>query len=298
MDINELKALIAVADHGSLKAAARATGIDRGTLRRRIDALEARFAVPLVIREAHGTELSHVGQDVVIGARRIVEQAQRMVSRAHGSVEPRGELTVRAPAGMPASIFAMAAKIAAETMPQVCMTFVEVDDPLSDGLDRVDLVVHWGPDTTGEAWRTFEVLQAPLKLLASPAYLVGHGSPPSLAAALDHHRILAWAAPGMPGDVVLDTQGRPLAFSPSVVCASPVVLFHMAAMGAGIALVVEGGFPIAGLEPDALVEVLPGAIGQKRSLYVSYRYSLHADPRVAAVCDLIERFVAAMGHVT
>lgn len=43
MDINELRSLIALADHGSLNAAARALDVDRTTVRRRLDAIEARF---------------------------------------------------------------------------------------------------------------------------------------------------------------------------------------------------------------------------------------------------------------
>lgn len=72
-DLDELRAFLAVVEHGSAKAAADALGIPRSTLRRRIDALEQRIGASLLWADSRGTRLSPKG-------RLMVEEAQAMLA--------------------------------------------------------------------------------------------------------------------------------------------------------------------------------------------------------------------------
>lgn len=291
MDVNELRALIAVAEHGSLKAAARALDLDRSTLRRRLDALEARFEAPLIVRAQRGSELTQAGLEAVARARRIVEQTQGLLQVGRDALEPQGSVTLVATPGMPPPGLGDLGRFAAQTMPRVRFTIAEAEDPIGEA-DTADIMLHWSPGTPPAGWRTFELIEAPMRLFASLDYIERHGIPGSLAELLADHRILAWTAPGIPPSLVVDCDGKPHSFDPVTTSASPPFLFHMAAAGAGVALVVEGGYPIASLERDALVELLPGVVRQTRTLCVSYRLALEEDPRVAQLTTVIQAFAA------
>jgi len=71
-DLDELRAFLAVVEHGSAKAAADTLGLARSTLRRRIDTLDQRIGSPLFWTDSQGTRLSPKG-------RLMVEEAQAML---------------------------------------------------------------------------------------------------------------------------------------------------------------------------------------------------------------------------
>ncbi|MEM9861026.1 MAG: LysR family transcriptional regulator [Myxococcota bacterium] len=88
---DDVQWFIAVADHGSLKAAARATGISQPTLGRRMEALEAAVGTPLLVRTTRGTELTAAGE-------RLLPHARAMADEAAGILRLREEL-LRGPDG-------------------------------------------------------------------------------------------------------------------------------------------------------------------------------------------------------
>ena len=88
-DLDELRAFLAIVEHGSAKAAADATGLPRSTLRRRIDALEQRLGAPLLWADPRGTRRSPKG-------RLMVEEAQAMLA-AYASLLERARRAGRGP---------------------------------------------------------------------------------------------------------------------------------------------------------------------------------------------------------
>jgi len=300
MDLDEIRALVAVADHGSVKAASRALGIDRSTLRRRVDALEARVGTELLLRDHRGAELTHSGRAIVERGRGLVREADHLLALGRGDVEPSGDLTFLATTGMPPRAYGFLQQTLASMMPRVRLAFVESEDPLGRGNDHADFIVHWGPDSPGDAWRTHEMTQGPIRALASPAWLDANGRPESLRQLLTEHRILEWRQPGVEPPRWRDADGRLIEYTPAVTASSPIYLFFMAAASGGVALVPEGGFDIAGLDEGALVRVLEDEIRALVPLCVSYRAILRADPRVSQLIAMIDQFVAirtpSVGH--
>ncbi len=63
MNLDELRAFVAVAETGSIVAAARSLNFARATLRRRLDELEARAGLPLLYRTAQGVTLTEAGAE-------------------------------------------------------------------------------------------------------------------------------------------------------------------------------------------------------------------------------------------
>jgi len=67
MDIRHIRYFLAVADSGSVAAAARQLDIVQPALSRQIRDLEEELGAPLVLRSAKGVELTAVGEQFALG---------------------------------------------------------------------------------------------------------------------------------------------------------------------------------------------------------------------------------------
>ncbi|MBN3798876.1 LysR substrate-binding domain-containing protein [Burkholderia lata] len=76
MKHHQLRALAAIAEHGSLRAAARAIHLSQPALTKAIRELELDLGVPLVTRNARGAQLTRFGQAVYARARLILAEMQ------------------------------------------------------------------------------------------------------------------------------------------------------------------------------------------------------------------------------
>jgi DNA-binding transcriptional LysR family regulator len=72
-DWNDLKYLVALAEHGSTLAAARALQVNASTVQRRLLELEERIGQPLVRRESTGYHLTDYGRELIPLAQRVAE---------------------------------------------------------------------------------------------------------------------------------------------------------------------------------------------------------------------------------
>lgn len=90
--------LLAVVDHGSFSAAARAIGTPVATLSRKVTELERLLATRLLIRTTRKLTLTNAGLVYVAKARGILEQLEEAEREAAGEfIAPKGELVVSAP---------------------------------------------------------------------------------------------------------------------------------------------------------------------------------------------------------
>ena len=71
MSAAKLRAFLAVAQHGSFSAAARAVGLSQPTLTTQVQALERQHKVVLFHRQGHRIELTSVGEHLLPIARQI-----------------------------------------------------------------------------------------------------------------------------------------------------------------------------------------------------------------------------------
>lgn len=78
---NDLQFVHAVAEHGSLSAAARTLGVNHSTVQRRITLLEANTGIELFERGRHGYRLRPEGRDVLASLRLMETAAERIGSR-------------------------------------------------------------------------------------------------------------------------------------------------------------------------------------------------------------------------
>lgn len=77
MKYHQLKALVAVAESGSIRAAARSLFLSQAALTKAIRELEEELELPLVTRTTHGAELTEFGQKLNVRAQTIVGEMRR-----------------------------------------------------------------------------------------------------------------------------------------------------------------------------------------------------------------------------
>ena len=97
MDWDDVRVFLAVARHGSLRAAGRALGLSQPTIGRRLAAFEATFGGPTLFdRLPEGLRLNAAGEQLVPAAEG-VERAALMLERRRAAASPELSGTVRPP---------------------------------------------------------------------------------------------------------------------------------------------------------------------------------------------------------
>jgi DNA-binding transcriptional LysR family regulator len=98
--LKQIESFVAVATKGSLTAAAQAEGVAPAVIGRRIDALEARLGVKLLVRTTRRITLTHEGSAFLEDCQRLLaDLANAEASVTAGGVKASGYLRVTAPAG-------------------------------------------------------------------------------------------------------------------------------------------------------------------------------------------------------
>ncbi len=98
--LKQIESFVSVATKGSLTAAALAEGVAPAVMGRRIDALEARLGVKLLLRTTRKLTLTHEGSAFLEDCQRLLaELASAEAGVSAGGVQASGHLRITAPAG-------------------------------------------------------------------------------------------------------------------------------------------------------------------------------------------------------
>ena len=98
--LKQIESFAAVATKGSLTAAAHAEGVAPAVIGRRIDALEERLGVKLLVRTTRRITLTHEGSAFLEDCQRLLaDLANAEASVSAGGVKASGHLRITAPAG-------------------------------------------------------------------------------------------------------------------------------------------------------------------------------------------------------
>ena len=101
LDWSRVQAFLAVAEEGSLSAAARRLGTSQPTLGRQVKSLEAELSTRLFARRAKGLELTEAGAALVGPARSMRDAAMQLALTAAGrEQELAGTVRITAPVGV------------------------------------------------------------------------------------------------------------------------------------------------------------------------------------------------------
>src|SRR5215831_5131534 len=176
-DLNDIYFFASVVEYGGFSAAARATGIEKSRLSRRITALETRLGVRLLQRTTRALELTEAGQRFFERCVATVEGAQA----AYDSVadlrrEPAGLVRLSSPVLLTQRCLAHVLPGYMTVHPNVSV-FVEATDRTVNVIEeRFDVAIRAKPvieDVAGLVAKTLGHSQR--VLVGSPAFLDHYG---------------------------------------------------------------------------------------------------------------------------
>jgi DNA-binding transcriptional LysR family regulator len=175
--LKQLESFVLVATKGSLTATAHAEGVAPAVIGRRIDALEARLGVKLLVRTTRKITLTHEGSAFLEDCQRLLaDLASAEASVSAGGVKASGHLRITAPAGF-------GRRHVAPLVPKFIAQHPEVSVSLNLG-DRVVDIVNEGFDCAVRVGDLPDSSLISVRLadnrrlcVATPGYLKRAGSP-------------------------------------------------------------------------------------------------------------------------
>ena len=152
MDLEELRALLAVAERGSFLAAATDLRVPRGTLRRQIDALEARAGVLLLERSARGVTLTRAGELLCARGRALLDEGAALLAAVRASArEEQGPLRIQAPIGLPPEAVVNFVRLARTFAPERSWRLKICLEPAAH-CDDADIALYLGDAAPPTGW--------------------------------------------------------------------------------------------------------------------------------------------------
>ena len=287
--LKQLESFVSVATRGSLTAAARAEGVAPAIMGRRIDALEERLGVKLLVRTTRRLSLTHEGAAFLEDCQRLLADfANAEASVSAGGVKASGHLRVTAPAGF-------GRRHVAPLVPKFRDLHRDVTISLNLGDRVVDLAAE-GYDCAVRVGDLADSLLVSVRLadnrrlcVATPDYLKRHGTPQHpnelhkfdcLTLSSDASQTRGWAF-HVEGEVVHLKPGGPLD------CSDGQVLHDWCLGGQGIAW--RSTWEVESeIASGRLVEVLAGFAAPPNGIYAVFPQRKHLPLRVRLWIDFLK----------
>ncbi|MDM0091216.1 MULTISPECIES: LysR family transcriptional regulator [unclassified Variovorax] len=175
--LTQLESFVSVATRGSLTAAAKAEGVAPAIIGRRIDALEERLGVKLLLRTTRRLTLTHEGSAYLEDCQRLLaEFANAEASVSAGGVKASGHLRVTAPAGFGRRHVAPLVPRFHALHPEVTISLNLSDRVVDVAGESFDCAVRVGdlPDSSLVSLRLADNRR---RCVATPEFLRRHGTP-------------------------------------------------------------------------------------------------------------------------
>jgi DNA-binding transcriptional LysR family regulator len=287
MDWDDFRLVLAVAEGGSLMAAARRLAVVQSTAFRRLNALEKRLGVRLFERLAGGYVPSAAGRRVIAAAERMREAADE-AARAVTGLDARLSGTVRVTAAdsvghallvAPVARFlaahpSLAVEVAIENR-ILALTRREADVALrAQRVTEPELV---GRRLSGIAWTVYAA-----RAYAARAYAARHGTP-RVSAEFARHRLIGWdeASASSPALAWLERA----AGGKAPVYRANSIVNQLRAAEAGIGLALLPCF--LGDPSPALARAMPPPAELARELWIATHRDLRRTARVRAFMEFV-----------
>jgi len=290
MDLEELRAFLAVIETGSFLGAERSLNMPRATVRRRVDALEARAGVPLLNKTREGIVATEAGSVLFTRGRLMIQEATALVAsiREIGQ-EPSGVLRVMLPVGLPPHLLVQLLAIVRASYPRLSVHLRFSEDPVGGLLDDVDMALHFGARSPPGPWVSYELPRIREWLVGTAEYLARCGTPETVED-LAGHTLFSWEAPGDDPRRWPLRSGGTFAVEPALVASDIHLLRQCVLSGLGLALLPDALVPDPGAEVDPVVPVLVGLVGRERPLRLVVPSVLSDLPKIKAILKHVRAF--------
>jgi DNA-binding transcriptional LysR family regulator len=239
--LKQLESFVSIAQRGSLTAAAHAEGVAPAIMGRRLDALEERLGVKLLLRTTRRITLTHEGSAFLEDCQRILSDlANAEASVSAGGIKASGHLRTTAPAGFGRRHVAPLVPQFQALHPEVTISLNLSDRVVDLAAEGFDCAVRVGdmPDSSLVSVRMADNRRL---CVAAPAFLARHGTPQTPADLLrlscltlssDASQTRGWAFRSQPGDATGVTYLKPAG---PLDCSDGQVLHDWCLAGYGIA---------------------------------------------------------------
>lgn len=282
MDWDDLRYFLAVAETGSLSAAARQLGSHQPTVGRRIQTLEEHLGARLFKRHARGFSLNQTGQSVIDAVRAMAESATTVERRVTGR---DARLTGRVRISAVDAIATLWLTPVLAKLQALHPGIEIVLTPASHSADltrlEADIAIRLFRPTDGQLVAR-RVAALAFGLFAAPAYLEQHGTP-EREKDLARHALIDFddRLSHLPESQWLSraSDGRPPVFR------SESTLTRAAAAAAGIGISVLSLYGVAG--QLGLLRILPKAKIPKRDIWLVTHADLKQSARMRATLDFL-----------
>jgi DNA-binding transcriptional LysR family regulator len=184
--LKQIEAFVSAATRGSLSAAARVEGVTPAIIGRRLDALETRLGVKLLLRTTRKLTITFEGQAFLEDCQKTLNDlANAEAAVSLGSVRASGQLRVSAPSGFGRRHVAPLVGDFMLANPEVRVN-LNLSDRLVDLVnENIDCAVRIG-ELTDSSLISVRLGEMRRMVVASPAYLVAHGVPRQPADLANH----------------------------------------------------------------------------------------------------------------
>ena len=300
--LKQLETLVAVATRGSLIGAARAEGVAPAVIGRRLDALESRLGVKLLVRTTRRITLTHEGSAFLEDCQRLLmDLANAEASVSEGGVKASGHLRITAPAGFGRRHVAPLVPYFRERHPEVTISLNLSDRVVDVASEGFDCAVRVGdlPDSSLVSVRLADNRRM---CVATPRYLKLNGTPQTpadlvrfdcltLSSNASQTRGWAFASPQDNGELqtIHLRPGGPLD------CSDGQVLHEWCLAGYGIAW--RSRWEVeADVRAGRLVAVLESHAAPANGIYVVFAQRKHMALRLRLWIDFLKTEFARPGH--
>ena len=291
--LKQLESFVSVATRGSLTAAARFEGVAPAIMGRRLDALEERLGVKLLVRTTRRITLTHEGSAFLEDCQRLLaELGNAEASVSAGGIKASGHLKLTAPAGFGRRHVAPLVPLFRELHPDVRISLSLSDRVVDLVAEGFDCAVRVG-DMPDSSLVNVRLADNRRLCVATPTYLKQHGTPTHpndlskfdcLTLSSDASQTRGWVfkvPKGNTFELVHQKPGGPLD------CSDGEVLHDWCRSGYGIAW--RSTWEVAAeIASGALVPVLEDFAAPANGIYAVFPASKHLPLRVRLWIDFLK----------
>ena len=295
--LKQLESFVAVATKGSLTATALAEGVAPAVIGRRIDALEERLGVKLMVRTTRRITLTHEGSAFLEDCQRLLsELASAEASVSAGGVKASGHLRVTAPAGFGRRHVAPLVPKFLARHPDVSLSLNLSDRVVDIVNEGFDCAVRVGdlPDSSLVSVRLADNRRL---CVATPGYLRRAGVPKSPADLARHECLTLSSDASQTRGWAFEVDGQVTHLRPSgrLDCSDGQVLHEWCLLGLGIAW--RSTWEVeSDVESGRLQVVLEDYAAPPNGIYAVFPQRKHLPLRVRLWIDFLKHTYGDPGY--
>ena len=293
----EMALFVAVADRGSLGAAAEALGLSNPAATRYLASLEERLQVRLVERNTRRLYLTSEGHDFLERARHVLAELRDAEAAIHQTtLNPSGVLRVSASLSFAMQLIAPRLPKYHQRYPQVRVHVETANrylDIIDNGIDVAIRTREYEPDST----ITIRRLASTRRILAaSPAYLAQKGRPQSPSDLKDYN-VLVYVHANHPNELKFSRDGESQTVNVQGVLESNDGQVLRAAALSGLGILVQPSYIVyEDIVAGRLVPVLGDWDLPRLQINIAYPSRKHLSAKVRSFIDFMAEEFAAYDY--